>query len=202
MASPGWALGRAGARGIRPFGRPRLGSRPGARGARRHPTEKSAGDDPVPAALRGVSGAKLVRCVGGGVAMHARRREGGSVATRACLTRTAVADGRRPLARRRGCRGGGGRGSCPGERGAHQQLAEEVGEARRGRQRPNSLARPAAGGGENRDGEVDWGVPGPIPCSRGNRSARRSSWQGQLASGWSESTAGATMAAAAGARFR
>ena len=119
--------------------------------------------------------------VGGSVAVRARRREGGSVATRACLTRTAVADGRRPLARRRGCRGGGGRGSCPGERGAHQQLAEEVGEARRGRQRPNSLARPATGGGETGTAAASPGLPRRF-LARGGR-GRRGAAKGWVRSG-------------------
>ena len=56
--------------------------------------------------------------------------------------------GRRHPARRRGCRGGGGGRSCPGGRGAHQQLAEEVREGRGRPRRPKSSRTGAASGGQ------------------------------------------------------
>ena len=78
------------------------------------PDGESADDDPVPAVRRGVSG----------VSTRAVRRRSSARARRPCgdacvVECTATADGRRHPARRRGCRGGGGIGSCPGDARAH-----------------------------------------------------------------------------------
>ena len=71
------------------------------------------------------------------------------------LERTATADGRRPLARRRGRRGGGGKGRCPRDARAHQWCMAGRGVVGGARGRPefdedDDGERQTASGGETR----------------------------------------------------
>ena len=95
---------------------------------------------------------------------------------------------RGPLARRRGCREGGGRGSGPDGPRAHHECDGVVGGAGGGTAATGWC--PACRG---RDGgeTVGAGESGPsatIPCTGRGSTARRSRWMRWLAPGWPEST--------------
>ena len=107
---------------------------------------------------------------------------------------TMASSGRRPLARRRGCRGGGGRGSCPGGRRAHQEHEELGGEVWGGRTATNRRSDGSGRRGRDEVGGGNCGVPGPIPTEGRSSSARRRRRRHQLGSGRPESTAFGTAA--------
>ena len=102
--------------------------------------------------------------------------------------------GRHPWLRRRAAVLGGGCGTERGGRGrrgarapgAHQDCIGGDGEARGGTPATNRCPTEQRPEREERDGDGDRGVPGPIPASGKCSSARRMRWRHQLGSGWPE----------------
>ena len=114
------------------------------------------------------------------------------------------ADGRRPLARKRGCRGGGGRGSCPRDGRAHLRRVGALGGAEGGLWRPDKgeddgserrtearmlgtiralparfLVREGRGGRGEGDGSVALSRKAPVAANRRRRRRHRGGQHGE-----------------------
>ena len=111
--------------------------------------------------------------------------------------RPAAADGE--VRRRRGTRGGGREGRCPGGARAHQEHESADGKGRGGRTARRRCSDGGGQRGEDGDNGLEFGRPAPIPSAWRRSTTRRSWWWSPIHSGSSQSTA---RCASMGARVR